>query len=164
MNSPKLSKENKNQVKTGTLSHLKDLIMIDGVSTTRLILECFTGDHDRILKELELYPEVQFRYLQTLMTKDKKSEMGELIEKSGVGITPELKLLYIKLMCQYDPSNVYKYLTANDDYPLDPCLKLCQKYGIKNGTIYLLERMGDFSGALEEVLKVCFYKIEWIRY
>lgn len=156
MESKTLSPEYKVQVKSATLSHLRDLITIDGPSTSRLIIECFTDDHERVLKELDAYPELQFRYLQNFMVKDKKSGMRELLQKNSINITSEVQQKYIRLMCQYDPKSVYKYLTTHDDYPLEVCLKLCQAAGIKDAIIYLLERTGDFSGALDELLKVFF--------
>ncbi len=41
-------------------------------------------------------------------------------------VTPSMHELYIRLLCQFEPENVMTHLSSRDDYPLDPCLRLCQ--------------------------------------
>ena len=60
--------------------------------------------------------------------------------------------LYIRLLCQFEPMHVYAYLSTRDDYPLDPCLRLCQEYNITDATAFLLERTGDVNGALDLIV------------
>lgn len=35
-----------------------------------------------------------------------------------VQITPSMCLMYIRLMCEFEPANVYKYLSGHSEYPL----------------------------------------------
>jgi len=81
-----------------------------------------------------------------------QSGMSELLEQSGVRITPHMHEQYIKLMCMFNPENVYSYLVQQDNYPLEPSLMLVKKAGLTDATVYLLEKMGDVTSALNLLL------------
>eukprot|EP01102_Stenamoeba_stenopodia_P007852 TRINITY_DN2219_c0_g1_i1.p1 TRINITY_DN2219_c0_g1~~TRINITY_DN2219_c0_g1_i1.p1 ORF type:complete len:407 (-),score=89.34 TRINITY_DN2219_c0_g1_i1:42-1262(-) len=87
------------------------------------------------------------------------SSVSELMEKHGVVITGGIQEVYIKLMCEYAPERVYRYLVSNEDYRLDYCLQLVQSYNIADATAYLLERTGDVPAALDLILKSVDQKI-----
>ena len=59
--------------------------------------------------------------------------------------------LYVKLLCQFEKS-VLIYLKSNDQYPIDECLRLCERYHVPEAQAYLLERTGDVHNALNQLL------------
>jgi len=143
----------KSDVKSATITHLRELLIIDSLAASRLIIQLFAGEHERILNELSTYPELQYVFLGSIMSKGPRQEMTELLEQSGVRITPAMHELYVKLMIQFSPETVYSYLVSHDSYPLDSCLRLCQQAKLTEATMYLLERTGDVAGALALVSK-----------
>lgn len=54
----------------------------------------------------------------------------------------------MQLLCQYEPKSVLKFLETFDNYRLEHCLRLCQKYEVIDATAFLLERVGDVRSAL----------------
>jgi hypothetical protein len=66
----------------------------------------------------------------------------------------ELVEMYVRLLCRYDPDGVYNFLLKTDRYRLDYCLRVCQEYEVTDAIAYLMERTGDFSGALKMVMDV----------
>lgn len=160
MESNSLSEEDKNKIKTSTFKHLPDLVKINSDATSRLVIKSFSRDYEQILKELEQYPQVQFFYLKSIMNRDTSS--GELLQNSGISITPQIQERYIKLMCEYSRETVYSYLQSEQNYPLDACLKLVQQAKIYDATAYLLERTGDVIGALKSTLEIVNKQIEEI--
>jgi hypothetical protein len=61
--------------------------------------------------------------------------------------------MYLSLMTRFQPDLVYSYLASNRNYRLEDALKLCQDRRITDASAYLLERMGDVSGALKLMLQ-----------
>lgn len=57
-------------------------------------------------------------------------------------------LLYLQLLCQYEPESALKFLETFDSYRVEHCLRLCQEYGIVDAAAFLLERVGDVGSAL----------------
>ncbi len=136
-------------VKSSTISSLPQLIRIDSGATSKLITQSFQNDHNRLLKELGNYPELQYFYLSSILGKENNEQVT-----SGGHDTAETQEIYIKLMCRFAPDKVYNYLLSQDNYPLDSCLQYCKQAGIVDATTYLLERTGDVAGALSVLLQV----------
>ncbi|KAJ2180810.1 hypothetical protein GGF45_001817, partial [Coemansia sp. RSA 551] len=65
---------------------------------------------------------------------------------------------YLELMCQYSPGAVLPYLKQHADQGVEP-LRLasvqtvCARYGVSDGLVWALVRLGDFSAALLTLLK-----------
>eukprot|EP01114_Cavostelium_apophysatum_P017647 TRINITY_DN5298_c0_g1_i5.p1 TRINITY_DN5298_c0_g1~~TRINITY_DN5298_c0_g1_i5.p1 ORF type:complete len:873 (-),score=262.43 TRINITY_DN5298_c0_g1_i5:76-2694(-) len=152
MESPELDDREKSDVKSATIQNLRKLVAINSAATSRLIIQSFTKEHERILHELDPYPQVQYQYLSNIMKTKENAGINELLEQQGIRISTEMHVLFIQLMCTYDPDQVYIYLSTHDHYPLDACLKLCRTAGITDATVYLLERTGDLNGALSILL------------
>ncbi len=81
------------------------------------------------------------------------SGVTDLLERSGISVTPDMHKLYIKLLCQFEKESVLRYLKSNDQYPIDECLRLCEKYDVSEARAYLLERTGDVHGAMTHLLR-----------
>ncbi|KAF2069909.1 hypothetical protein CYY_008770 [Polysphondylium violaceum] len=162
-----LSEEQINSIKSTSISNLAQLLLIDSSKTAQLIMDCFSSDHEKVLKELSQFPKLQYTYLQGLYNPIISRDTGggtttkiSLIQSSGLQITNETHELYLRLMCTFSPESVYRYLVSNDKYPLDSCLKICQQFNNFEGSIYLLERTGDVFKALEMFLVILKSKIE----
>ncbi|KAG0236502.1 Vacuolar protein sorting-associated protein 8 [Actinomortierella wolfii] len=69
---------------------------------------------------------------------------------------PEMHETYIELMCEYDPTSVYDYLERHQDnsYRLDKVLVICEKAGVVDAVVWILERSGNVNGALTKVLEI----------
>ena len=50
-------------------------------------------------------------------------------------------------MCKTKPTSVFPYLREANDYRIDECLDICQRYRITDATAWLLERQGDILAA-----------------
>ena len=162
MESTTLTDREKAIVKNTTLAHIQDLINIDSVQTSTLVIQCFNEQHATVLKALDSYPQVQYNYLKSIVdNKDKSNSTSTNTNDSSSSsmyvsndsVTSDVLVLYIKLLARYNPENVHFYLVSHDNYPLDSCLKICQDAKLTDATIYLLERTGDVSGALNLQLK-----------
>ena len=150
----KITTNEKMQIRNSCIKMIGTLITIDAESTCLLIIECFQQDIMGVVNALNSYPNLQFKYLQIIMEKDKQTNnnINKLLKQSEFEITSEMVYLYLKLMCKYAPNEVYKYLITHDNYPLDASLAICQSAGIVDATTYLLERTGDLIGALKLLL------------
>jgi hypothetical protein len=164
MDTSRLSDREKAIVKNTTLANIQELILIDSVQTSSLVIQCFNEQHATVLKALEAFPQVQYNYLKAILSNKEKSNNNNntsnatsnesAMYSNNAAITSDVLVLYIKLLAKYNPENVYFYLVSHDNYPLDSCLKICQDAKLTEATIYLLERTGDVSGALALQLKV----------
>eukprot|EP01132_Coremiostelium_polycephalum_P006682 gene6682-8267_t len=158
---PNLTDEQHSSIRSTSISNLAQLIIIDSTKTAQLIMDCFSNDHEKILRELSAFPKLQYTYLQGLLGGGNKSASGSSSARNNsIQVSTETHELYIKLMCMFSPESVYKYLVSHDDYPLDQCLKICQQYNNFEGATYLLERTGDVFKALDMILISLKKKLE----
>ncbi|KAJ1963845.1 hypothetical protein GGI12_001796 [Dipsacomyces acuminosporus] len=64
---------------------------------------------------------------------------------------------YLELLCQFNPSRVLQYLKQHADlspepFRLDYVQLVCEKHEVTDGLVWTLQRVGDFSGALNMLL------------
>ncbi|CAH8335200.1 unnamed protein product [Eruca vesicaria subsp. sativa] len=99
------------------------------------------GENTRrnIPKEVELY-------LEGL------NDFPKFIQDNPVNVTDDMIELYLELLCKYEPKSVLRFLETFDNYRVEHCLRLCQKYGIADAAAFLLERVGDAASALSLTL------------
>ncbi|KNA19535.1 hypothetical protein SOVF_060920 [Spinacia oleracea] len=76
------------------------------------------------------------------------SEFPKVVQNNPIEVNDDIIELYIELLCQYEPDSVLKFLDTFENYRVDRCLLLCQKYGIVDAAAFLLERVGDVGSAL----------------
>jgi hypothetical protein len=67
MRDDSLSKPEKETIKNTTITNLNELVKIDSDKTSVLVTEVFTNENERVVKELEPYPELQYAYLRSVM-------------------------------------------------------------------------------------------------
>ncbi|XP_078448390.1 transducin family protein / WD-40 repeat family protein isoform X2 [Wolffia australiana] len=77
------------------------------------------------------------------------SEFGRLPLQNPFNVDDKMTESFIELMCQYEPRTVLRFLETFDNYRLENCLQMCQKYGVNDAAAFLLERAGDVGAALE---------------
>ncbi|KAJ1721043.1 hypothetical protein LPJ53_004395 [Coemansia erecta] len=75
---------------------------------------------------------------------------------------------YIELLCQFSPSSVVAYLKDHADLSPEPfrlsfVQTVCDKYGVADGLVWALVRLGDFSGALETLLTRADQEMENVK-
>ncbi|KAF9967581.1 Vacuolar protein sorting-associated protein 8, partial [Actinomortierella ambigua] len=75
---------------------------------------------------------------------------------------PEMHEIYIELMCEYDPTSVYDYLERHQDncYRLEKVLSICERAGVVDAVVWILERSGNVNGALTKVLEIVQDRIQ----
>ncbi|GAB5363131.1 hypothetical protein AAMO2058_000857000 [Amorphochlora amoebiformis] len=86
-----------------------------------------------------------------------------LLEQSGLKLTDELHRIFIRLLCQHNPSAVYPHLTMHHDYDVDSILELCREKKINDATAYLLERTGDLEGAVKLTLVILDENVQSVQ-
>ncbi len=109
-----------------------------------MVLLLFPDQHETVIQKLQ-DPWLQFNYLQQLMaakhghgsSATASSHVTDLLEQSGADVTPDMHKLYVKLLCQFDKASVITYLKSNDQYPIDDCLRLCNKYNVDEARAYV---------------------------
>eukprot|EP00736_Rhodelphis_marinus_P006372 Rmarinus@m.27921 len=177
MRSAETAEQTKADIKRIILSKLDCLISVDPERTAALVLQHFRDDNESVLQGLESNPQLQYLYLKAVMNSDAAQEAVEddheepthshTRDRSGsssdednpmrngngssnmIRITWPMRELYIRRMCQFEPSKVYSFLISATGYQLDACLKICQEEEIMDATAHLLERTGDIAGALK---------------
>lgn len=125
---------------------------IDSQATSELILSSFTHHHVTLLDRLQNHPPLLYQYLHAIIIAQRKP--GQENEKGSLCLSPKLHEKYFTLMCKYSPESVLEYLQSSDSLvSLDQCLSLCKSHNLTDATVYLLERTGDLSGALDLILR-----------
>lgn len=80
-------------------------------------------------------------------------KLDKLVRRSGFQCTDKMVEQYLQLLCRLEPESVVEFLARCEQYNVDNCLRMVQKYGIADAAILLLERAGDISGALALLIK-----------
>ncbi|KAJ1799089.1 hypothetical protein LPJ75_006726, partial [Coemansia sp. RSA 2598] len=75
---------------------------------------------------------------------------------------------YLELMCQHNPSHVLPYVRSHVDLSPEPfrlpyVREICDKYGVHDGLVWALVRLGDFSGALDTLLEQADCETEGVK-
>ncbi|KAL1925581.1 uncharacterized protein VTP21DRAFT_464 [Calcarisporiella thermophila] len=175
-NDPPLTERQRSEVVNTVMTNLEKFVEIDGEKTARLVHECLEGDHTTAIEILEAIPRSLFHYLRGLLepesgstaTKPTDEDHAPVVEAMPENthtvasswpatiVTPPMHEQYIELMCQYDPTGVYNYLRTHQDnsYRLERVLPICEQYEVLDAVVWILERSGNSSRALDKVLNV----------
>lgn len=93
--------------------NLKGIMSLNSQATSKLIMQCFTQQHQTVIDSLSPFPELQYQYLKALLGESKSKD---ILEKSGFKVTSELNELFVALMCSFEPQAVYKFLCYHENY------------------------------------------------
>jgi hypothetical protein len=135
-----------------TLQRLPRLVAIDPERCAAMVCEQFANaaGHDSVLARLQGYPLIELQYLETLIQR-KRQGLWKSSEDQQAFLDSHV-VRYIELLCLLSPQSVLPFLTENEALPLRECLELCRKHCVIDGSVYLLERTGDFVAVLELLL------------
>ena len=115
------------------LRSLKRMLQLQPEETRKLVAEEEVVSN---VEDLSNFPMLQFAWMKA----------------NGVDETHVAR--FIELLCELEPEGVYAYLKEEEGgYPLEEALEICQRFGIKDGSSFLLERMGDVNKALGLILE-----------
>lgn len=125
----------------------------------RIAIKYFPHAQNEVLSALSSEPVLQFQYLrqvlEALHENNASSAMSnlslaELVSSTKSIVTEEMSELYFRLMCQFEPQDVLKYLQSDSAHHLDRmrCLEYCRKFNVPEATAYLLEAAGQYEEAL----------------
>lgn len=70
-------------------------------------------------------------------------------QSASGGLSADVHLRYITLLCTFKPDGVLPYLMGSASYPLEATLAVVQSAGLWDAVAYLKEHTGDSKGALE---------------
>jgi len=137
------------------LRRLHDFIKVDPIHSAHLVADIFVEDIDRILTSLNGVDNgrVEYEFLNAIISGGLAKVDTVSSQELSANLSFDHHHRYLALMVQFQPDSVYRYLSSSRSYRLDDALKLCQERRITDASAYLLERMGDVSGALQLMLK-----------
>ena len=141
-------------IKSTVQSCIQQLVQVDGLKTCHLYAQFWPKEHQSVLDQLQEHPELQYRYLQGLVDSFSPSEEPMSIPAHLVPFFDQ----YIRLKCSLDPDNVTLYLTrvhqhfTSLPFSLDSVLELCKQAKIRDAQIWILEKSGNYAGALDLLL------------
>lgn len=142
------------QLRRVLLGRLSELVQLDAIRSAQLVGELFIENIDVVLSSFQGidYERVQYSFLHAIISELPKVDTVTA-QELGANMTMDHHNLYLSLMTRFQPDMVYSYLSTNKNYRLEDALQLCQDRRITDASAYLLERMGDVSGALKLMLQ-----------
>ncbi|KAL7538868.1 hypothetical protein ACHAXR_009417, partial [Thalassiosira sp. AJA248-18] len=149
------SGRNVSMLRNVVLQRLPELVKLDAVHTAHLIGEIFVEEIDMILSSLKGIESgrVEYAFLHAIISGNLDKVDMVAAQELSANLTVDHHHSYLLLMTKFQPDIVYRYLSTNRNYRLDDALKLCQERKITDASAYLLERLGDVSGALKLMLE-----------
>ncbi|CAO0802322.1 unnamed protein product [Mucor circinelloides] len=179
LSSSDLSNRQKEEVKRVFMIRISQFVEIDGQKAANIVEHFMQGDHADAIRRLEEDQEFDddeyhatadkrlFSYLRGLLEpyeeQDEQDEMNQnqvhqgLIKETHIPqVDGSIQERYIELMCRFDPSGVFNYFNTklNDTISLDKVRKSCEKYGVMDAVVWIMEKSGNTQGALEKMLDV----------
>ncbi|KAI8904833.1 Golgi CORVET complex core vacuolar protein 8-domain-containing protein [Gorgonomyces haynaldii] len=134
--------EKQQLVKTTVERNLALIVSIDGTKTSDLYHRFWPQDHMRVLEKME-DQRLQLKYLTGLLQEDCPQDLYDL---------------YLQLLCKFQPQDVKPWLLKQEQrqsipYNVQKTIQLCQEHDILDALIWLMERTGDYEGALDRLLE-----------
>lgn len=133
------------------------LASISPDACARIAISYFPCEQTEVLNALAEEPVLQFQYLKQVLEAVHVDAAGahvmslaDLISATNSVVTAEMNELYCRLMCQFEPQDVLKYLQSEIARNLDRslCLKYCREFNVMDATAHLLEMDGEHEEAL----------------
>jgi vacuolar protein sorting-associated protein 8 len=138
-----LTAKEKESVKNTVLGFLSEIVKIDSDAASALVSDCFATENERVVRELEPFPELQFAYLKSIQQQVKNG-------RDSIQISVAMGEKYLELLCKFDKDGVKEWLSdSNKFYRLDTAISLTARHAIMPAYCMLLELAGELSKALE---------------
>jgi hypothetical protein len=177
LRSGELNERQKNEVKRVFMIRISQFVEIDGQKAAYIVENFVGGDHADAIRRLEEDQEFDddehlatadkrlFSYLRGLLEPYEEEDEENNANEAQQGLIRETEIphvdgsiqeRYIELMCRFDPSGVFNYFNTklNDTISLDKVKQSCEKYGVMDAVVWIMEKSGDTQGALEKMLDV----------
>ncbi|CEG76156.1 hypothetical protein RMATCC62417_11090 [Rhizopus microsporus] len=164
-----LEDRQKEEIMRVFMIRISQFVEIDGQKTAEVVQVFGNGDHEDAIRRLEEDQEFDddehhatadkrlFSYLRGLLEPySEEAEEQEGLVKQIPEVSGSIQERYIELMCRFDPSGVYNYFNTKlgDNVSLDKVKESCEKHGVMDAVVWILEKSGDTQGALEKMLEV----------
>ncbi|CAE1274106.1 VPS8 [Acanthosepion pharaonis] len=150
--------EDKASVHKAALENLKDLVNIDCKKAAKVVLYSLSSNLGDVVQQLQDRPQILFSFLQGVLSY-KESSGSALNPEKQITIDPHIYELYIDLLCQFHPSNVYNFIKTFEGYRVEQTLQIVRNYDLPHATAHLLEKTGDVIGAFQIMLKTLQAKV-----
>jgi hypothetical protein len=134
---------------------IERLVEVDATALAQFVFEHLPGDHSEVIGALRGSKATFLRYLKELIAKGDPS-----VE------TPSMQNTFIELLCEYEPSSVYPYLSRCGDaldYDLQVVLEAVKKFRITDATIFLLEKTDMVEESMVILMAAVTKAIEELR-
>ncbi|KAJ8866328.1 hypothetical protein PR048_032171 [Dryococelus australis] len=135
------------RIEAQILDSIAELLDVDPGRTGQVVCSHLPHLVPAIVEQLRDQRELLFRFLQAVF------HYRESHNRDDLPLEPHLVELYISLLCEHAPNQVLTFLSASDSYRLDNAISIVKSCGHAEATAYLLERAGDFRGALTLLLE-----------
>lgn len=149
------SDSNSSLLRNAVVQRLPELVKLDSVLAAHLVAGIFFEDIDMILSSLKGIESgrVEYDLLHAILSGGLAKVDSVAAQELSAKLTEIHHYLYLQSMANFQPDNVYHYLSNNRIFRLPDLLKLCQQKKIADASAYLLEMTGDVSGALKLMLE-----------
>ena len=176
LSSSDLNERQKEEVKRVFMIRISQFVEIDGQKAANIVENFMKSDHADAIRRLEEDQEFDddehhvtadkrlFSYLRGLLepyeeqNEDDENQVHQgLIKEIHIPhVDGAIQERYIELMCRFDPSGVFNYFNTklNDTISLDKVQQSCEKYGVMDAVVWIMEKSGNTQGALEKMLDV----------
>lgn len=173
---------NRDTIEQAVLQYAPALMETDTYSFVLMILSLFPSLNSKVIQKFLAMgtdgTKLEYLYLRNILY-HQSSQKGsddslvdyeeeferELLEgtKPRLADDPAVQERFIRLLCEFEPENLFHYLETHDTYRLDTALKLCRDFGITNAEAFLLERTGNVTGALSLILQSLEQKLRVLK-
>ncbi|KAF7726811.1 Vacuolar protein sorting-associated protein 8 [Apophysomyces ossiformis] len=177
-----LTQKQRNEVKQVFMIRISQFVEIDGQKTAEIVEAFFERKHAEAIRRLEEDQEFDddeyhttvdkrvFSYLRGLLEPNESDNVhfdkipvdrliddaGMVVQRPASQVSAAIQERYIELMCRFDPSGVYNFFNTklDGDVNLENIIKCCEKYGVMDAVVWIMEKSGNTKGALEKMLEV----------
>ncbi|KAG1360274.1 hypothetical protein G6F62_000126 [Rhizopus arrhizus] len=165
-----LNDRQKEEVMRVFMIRISQFVEINGQKAAEIIQAFGNGNHEDAIHRLEEDQEFDdddehnatadkrlFSYLRGLLEPYvNEDEQYEGLVKELRDVSGAIQERYIELMCRFDPSGVFNYFNTklNSNISFDKIKESCEKYGVMDAVVWIMEKSGNTQGALKKMLEV----------
>ncbi|KAJ3195438.1 Vacuolar protein sorting-associated protein 8 [Irineochytrium annulatum] len=151
------------KVKDSFMRNLRELVEIDPRETAVLVMGVFPGENMEVIAALEATPTHLFLYLGGLLEEPRDPRKKNVATYSPVlakRLPGPLIQRYIEMLCDFEPARVHSYLVSlgeqfdREPYNVEEVLAICRRKDIVPAALWLLERTGSYSAAVDMVTSI----------
>ncbi|KIW21267.1 hypothetical protein PV08_01847 [Exophiala spinifera] len=151
--SSNLDEEQRKEVRSAMEQHAADLVGIDIQKTATVVNEVAPDLHNLFLRVLANDQYGQYEYLKFILEPEEDHHRHASTATKRLQDSYMLEL-YVKLLCQFDPSHVREYLEhVQGDLRLDEVLPTMEESGIIDAVVVLQARDGRFREAMDRLVR-----------